>query len=65
MKRSCKDCKALDENTSGICRLGYAVTVHLDPSGRGHRSYSPKEECPKPRTLKKYCQLLFRSDRDE
>ena len=61
MKRTCNKCKAL--NIYGKCDLGYKTKV-----SKYHQNisvtFSPTEECPKPKTIKEFVRLsLSRSNR--
>lgn len=51
MKRTCDGCRALDLSQIGgmVCDLGHDID---------RKKGIPKEECPKPKTIKEYLRLL-------
>jgi hypothetical protein len=58
MKRNCNGCKALEELHSPYCGLHYKTEIVLDSSGKGRVFLVPIEDCPKPITNKKYCEIM-------
>lgn len=62
MKRTCRDCKALSVHTySHSCDLGYKTkTSYKDILGFPVGETKPLEECPKPKTTKKYVELALK-----
>jgi hypothetical protein len=61
MKKTCSGCCALDDSLSNgvICELGYKNEKHRQ--FQSNTSWIditvPVEDCPKPRTIKKYMEL--------
>lgn len=59
MKRNCNRCRALSKSVSGVgckCSLGYKIEC-IEEIYKIHASYKPLEECPKPMTYIKLCEI--------
>lgn len=55
MKKTCKNCKALNEG----CILGFKTKIIKIPFGNIYlNGYKPNEKCPKPKTYKELNNLL-------
>lgn len=71
MKRTCRGCKALRwDKFDGVCSLQYKTKlVSFAHRIDGHIMLTdvlaPLEECPKPRTNKRYVELSLERDRHD
>ena len=60
MKKSCNNCKALEDN--GKCLLSFKnikIPTSLYLNSLSIYKFKPTEECPKPKTNKSLANLLF------
>lgn len=65
MKRNCNNCTALKQHlsvTGCFCQLGYKIESTKEVYGLSV-SYKPLEECEKPLTLKKLCDIQLEKSR--
>lgn len=59
MKKTCFGCRALEKNSRGYhCVYGFKIEVVLVNKDLILTSVKPLEECPKPKTVKRYIECF-------